>query len=263
MCVSIAPSFRLNSPPRRHICPARKESRSFVVLRKVLPSKRPTRLNRTLSQLRAVVLPFDWGDGTYLSLSYLGGGGGWGTQAAASKPQQLTCEKCQKTFGSVGGWRYHTTHSVCDAKPADQSSEEAASEQDNPVNKAGDKGKGNGKGKGKGKDSAAESTSRKPPGRGGGGGGGSGPDERKGGGGAGRRESPPPPAAKPAASGKKKAAGVEEEQTVRRACVLVFCPPPRVRTPLSPSNHAASRFFLVARSVSPRGATAVVGGQVS
>lgn len=46
--------------------------------------------------------------------------------------QQLTCEKCQKTFGSLGGWRYHTSHNVCEAKPTEISAEAEEEEEEEP-----------------------------------------------------------------------------------------------------------------------------------
>ena len=43
---------------------------------------------------------------------------------------QLTCEKCQKTFGSKAGWKYHTTHNVCENKPAEEEDEEEEGEEE-------------------------------------------------------------------------------------------------------------------------------------
>lgn len=43
---------------------------------------------------------------------------------------QLTCEKCQKTFATRPGWKYHTSHSVCDAKPSEPSTEEEKKQQE-------------------------------------------------------------------------------------------------------------------------------------
>ena len=70
---------------------------------------------------------------------------------------QRTCEKCQKTFGTRAGWRYHTSHNVCETKPSAEPSAavEVSSEQKTPLSK------GKGKGKSKGKDDTLESTSSK------------------------------------------------------------------------------------------------------
>ena len=38
---------------------------------------------------------------------------------------QLTCEKCQKTFKTRNGWRYHTSHNVCDVEEEEEEEEEA------------------------------------------------------------------------------------------------------------------------------------------
>ncbi|CAM9138237.1 unnamed protein product, partial [Scytosiphon promiscuus] len=45
-----------------------------------------------------------------------------GTDAAEAHPKN-TCEKCQKTFGSRTGWKYHTQKGVCDAKPSAEEEE--------------------------------------------------------------------------------------------------------------------------------------------
>ena len=141
-------------------------------------------------------------------------------QEEASGQQQLTCEKCQKTFSSLGGWKYHTSRSVCDAKPDDEagsSAEEVNSEHEASLNKANEKT--NGKGKGKDKDGAAGSTSRKPAGKAAAAAAERGESNSGGGGGAhGRgRVQGHPPLAKPVASGEKKCKDTASRGSSRKA----------------------------------------------
>lgn len=87
----------------------------------------------------------------------------------ADPDSQRTCEKCQKTFGSLGGWKYHTSNNVCKPKP----SEPAKPKRSEPATEAGvvkgegslkeDNGKGKDRGTGtdEGKESASRSTNRR------------------------------------------------------------------------------------------------------
>lgn len=53
---------------------------------------------------------------------------------------QRTCDKCQKTFGSLGGWIYHTSNNVCDSRAPEPSAVEAtAVERDASLKEAKDK----------------------------------------------------------------------------------------------------------------------------
>ena len=121
---------------------------------------------------------------------------------------QRTCDKCNKTLGSLGAWKYHTSNNVCKPKPPEQPAEgvtataaaAAAVEEEASPKRPGGKDKGK---------AASRSTSRKPSakaaaaaGKAGGEDSNSGGDAA--GGGTGGRGRSSKKEAKPAASGKKK-----------------------------------------------------------